>query len=56
MRAMKGEKKRNWGESAFLRRSERDVSTSQRVEGEDEGKGGTINSLTSLNVHLMMHT
>ena len=33
------------------------MSTSQRVvEGEDEGKGGTINSLTSLNVHLMMHT
>lgn len=32
------------------------MSTSQGVEGGDEGKGGTITSLTSLNVHLMMHT
>lgn len=37
-------------------RKKRDVSTSQRAEGEDEGEGGTINFLTSLNVHLMMHT
>lgn len=54
MREMKGRKKKV-GESALCR-GESDVSTSQRVQGGDEGEGGTINSLTSLNVHLMMHT
>lgn len=44
-------KKKKLGESDFCR-GEGDVSTSQG----DEGEGGTINSLTPLNVHLMMHT
>ncbi len=51
--------KKNWGESVFCRgerERERDVSTRQGVEGGDEGEGGTITPLTSLNVHLMMHT
>lgn len=48
-------KKKKSGESDFCR-GEGDASTSRGVGGGDEGEGGTINSLTPLNVHLMMHT
>lgn len=48
---------KKWREPAFCRAERlRYASTSQRVEGGDEGEGEAINSLTSLNVHLMMHT
>ena len=47
-------KKNDW--SLLFCRALGDVSTNQGAEGGDDGKRGTINSLTSLNVHLMMHT
>lgn len=44
-----------WVSFAFCR-EEREVSTNQDVDAGDESEGETINSLTPLNVHLMMHT